>query len=239
MNCISRICVSAVLVLGMWANCTMAVSFYENFDSYTAGSNMNGNGNWKPWDSNPAWDATVSNAQSISPGNSVLIDGADDLVHEFTVTGGQHIFTASQYIPSEGSGSSYFILLNTYNDGGPYDWSVQINFDQDTGQLISDKGNAQSLPIIYDAWVALQFVIDLDANTVSEFYNGALLSTHIWDDDLNNTLGAVDLFSDGATSVYYDNIGLSTVPGPASWALLGMGLGVVFVRRRRKKSATE
>ena len=42
-------------------------------------------------------------------------DGTGDLVHEFDVTGGSVEFTAMQYMPS---GTTCFILMNTYNSVG-------------------------------------------------------------------------------------------------------------------------
>ncbi|MEZ4767473.1 MAG: hypothetical protein R2844_03500 [Caldilineales bacterium] len=36
---------------------------------------------------------------------------------------------AWQYVPTDFIGQSYFILLNTYNDNGPYNWSTEVVFD--------------------------------------------------------------------------------------------------------------
>ena len=69
------------------------------------------------------------------------------------------------YIPTGSTGSQYFIMLNTYNHGGPYDWSTQLHFDSDTGMLIVEAGGSGTTPIINDQWVELNIIIDLAANT--------------------------------------------------------------------------
>lgn len=226
-------CFLVVLAMLAIAATGANAAFFEDFDSYATGSQMHGQGGWKGWDNNSAWSAPTSAAYSVSPRNSVEIGGSADLVHEFTEAGGKYTFTVQQFIPDGSTGQNYFILLNQYNDGGPYDWSVQLNCNMDTGQIISDFGGGASLPIQWHRWVELKFDIDLDANTIDEYYDGALLASHVWDDTGNNTLGAIDLFGNGADPIYYDNI--SVIPEPTSlWLLLGAAvIGLVALLRRR------
>ncbi|MBN2271830.1 MAG: hypothetical protein JXN61_14530, partial [Sedimentisphaerales bacterium] len=101
--------------------------FVEDFDSYAVGSSLHGQGGWKGWDNNPGAGALVSTVQASSMTNSVEISGSADLVHEFDFAGGNLEFSAMQYIPDGSHGQNFFILLNQYDDGGPYDWSVQLN----------------------------------------------------------------------------------------------------------------
>jgi hypothetical protein len=225
--------IGAMLVL---VSCAAASgSFFDNFDAYVAGSQMHGQGGWKGWDNNPAAGALVSTAQAASLPNSVEITGASDLVHEFPgTTSGQWVFSAKQYIPSEATGTTYTILLNDYNDGGPYDWSMQDAFNLDTGVVVADNGGGATLPIVKGQWVDLRYDIDLDANTVSEYYGGSLLSTHQWA-VTPAAVDAVDLFANGASPVYYDDVRLTQVPEPGTLVLLaafGVLSGICCLRRR-------
>lgn len=212
---------------------TASAQWSEDFDSYANGSSMHGQGGWKGWDNSPLWTAYVTNAQSLSPPHSVDISGNADLVHEYSgYTSGQWIYTAWQYVPEEFQGTSYFILLNTYNDGGPYNWSTQVHFESATNLVISDFEGA-SLPLITGQWVELRNEIDLDADTQSFYYAGTLLSSKSWTDGVSGNgalnIGAVDLFANGASPVYYDD--MSLVPEPAACLLLA--LGAAFGLRRR------
>lgn len=185
----------------------IVAAFAEDFESYEAGSDLHGQGGWKGWDNTPGAGAPASSTYASGGSHSVEVIGSADLVHEFDITGGILEFSAMQYIPAGSTGETFFILLNTYNDGGPYDWSVQLDFNLGTGIVTSQNlGGNTTASIVYDQWVELAFVIDLDSDTVEEYYNGTLLSSHEWDDNDNPTLQAIDLYGNGASSVYYDDI---------------------------------
>jgi len=203
----------------------------DNFDSYTTGSNMHGQGGWKGWQNDSGAGAFVTDVVSRSPANSVEITGSSDLVHEYAgYTSGQWSYTAWQYVPDNFSGQSYFILLNTYTDAGDFNWSTQVMFDS-AGTVQSQYENTE-LPLITGRWVEFRVDIDLDADTQSIYYDGALLSSKSWTDGVSGggalNIGAVDLFANGASPVYYDDISLT--PEPASCLVLA--LGALFLRRR-------
>ncbi|MHC4355955.1 MAG: hypothetical protein ACYS0H_24910, partial [Planctomycetota bacterium] len=199
-----------VIALALAGTCSVASAavFTEDFESYASGSAMHGQGGWKGWDNTASAGAPTSSAYAASGTNSVEIIGTADLVHEFDITGGRWELTAMQYIPSGTTGTTWFILLNTYNepDGAAKDWSVQTLFNLDTGAITSDYDSNASAVIVYDQWIEFKCVIDLDNNTVDEYYNGVFLTTHQWDNDLHDTLQAIDLYADGASSIYYDDI---------------------------------
>ena len=204
----------------------------ENFDSYEAGSGLRGQGGWKGWDNDPAFDAFVSDAQACSAPHSVDIQEAADLVHEFdSYSSGKWAFTAWQYIPADFASDNdtpydpgtYFLLLNTYNDGGPYNWSVQYNFDSNDGMLKVCYGNGQNtidVPYITERWVKLQADIDLDNDLVAVSYDGAFIVEYGWTGGIYGEgggaleIGAVDLFANGSTSVYYDDFSLRVMRTP-------------------------
>jgi len=126
----------ALLVLSAGAVASASV-LDEGFESYVAGSAIHGQGGWKGWNNDAAAGASVSDAFAYGGSNSIAIAGASDLVHEFDVAGGVWVMTAMQYIPSGGTGTSWFILLNSYDDNANQDWSVQTQFDLANGAITS------------------------------------------------------------------------------------------------------
>ena len=200
-----------------------APSWSENFDSYPSDHQMHGEGGWKGWGNVPSAGALTSNVQSHSAPNSVAILGASDLVHEYSgYTSGLWTYSAWQFVPTNLSGLSYFILLNQYDDAGlTNNWSTQVSFDG-TANVVLNEGAAggQTLPLIKGEWVNIRVVIDLDADTQTFYYGDDLLYTASWTDGLTGggilNIGAVDLFANNASVVYYDDIALTAgEPNPA------------------------
>ena len=196
----------------------------DNFDSYVAGSGLHGQGGWHGWDNDPTWNAYVTDLYSRSAPNSVDIVGASDMVHEYSgYTSGRWIFTAWQYVPSNFTGLSYFLLLNTYNDSGPYNWSCQVVFDS-AGSVVSDP-EGDSLPLITGSWVEIRVEIDLDADVQTFFYNNQVLYQKSWTQGVSGggaqNIGAVDLYANNAASIYYDDCSLvedqATAVEGSSW----------------------
>ncbi|MGI8924306.1 MAG: PEP-CTERM sorting domain-containing protein [Fimbriimonadales bacterium] len=229
---------AAVAVLAVGAS----AQWFEDFDSYNAGDNLHGVNGWEGWDGNPAWTAFVSNAQSSSPPNSVDIIPTADLVQVHSgMSTGVWVYTADVYLPTKYSGQSYFILMNTYTSGGnPKDWSLQMVFDSTDGMIhnLGGSGNVVTeTQVAYDlgVWRTIDVLIDLDANTHTARYNGQVVVEGEWYGGAGGqqNIGATDLYGNGATSVFYDNMGLELVPEPATIAGLSIGLLALLRRRRR------
>jgi hypothetical protein len=208
---------SFVLVVALGLAVVPAVAFADwtdNFDSYATGSGLHGQGGWHGWDGNPAANAYVTDAQAMSLPNSVEIAAASDMVHEYGEAAGSWIFTAWQYIPVGFSGTSYFLLLNTYNDGGPYNWSSQVSFNS-TGGVVTNDADGSTLPMIMGQWVEIRVEIDLDLDTQTFYYGGQVLYTSSWTEGMSGGgapyFGAVDLFANSASAIYYDD--MSLLPG--------------------------
>jgi len=209
---------------------TAIAAWSDNFDSYASGSNLNGQGGWFGWDGVATCGDVVSSVALSSP-NSAMIDNGDDTVHSYTgVNAGAWTYTAWMFIPDDFTGKTYFILLNTYNNGGPYSWSVQLTFDAATGKVTDDIGSSNSLPFIKGAWTEIKVDFNLTTDTKKIYYGGNLLGASGWKNDGVLALAAVDLYSEGSP-VYYDD--LSLVPEPGTLAALALGLGTLVLRRRR------
>ena len=172
----------------------------EDFESYAVGTDLHGVNDWEGWEGAAGAGAPVSATFASSGSNSVEIIGTADLVKKLDYGLGSLTLTAMQYIPSGTTGNTFFILMNQYAPN-PLDWSCQTKFSLASGQ-INDGGGT----IVYDQWVELKYVIDLDNNTVDEYYNGVVIRSGQWDDTGHKTLQAIDLYSEGASSVYYDDI---------------------------------
>ena len=205
-----------VLTLCGMALAARAAAVFDDFESYAVGSNLHGQGGWAGWAGDTNAGALVSSNFSFSPTRSVNITGPSSLVRTFSgATNGQWVFRVMQYIPSTSTGTNGVILMNTYRAPYAYvtaflNWSVQIRNNMDTGQVISDLDGGATLPMVKDAWVEVRCEINLDANSVSEFYNGQLLSTHAWQDGTGlNEIQALNLFANNAGPVYYDNVSLT------------------------------
>jgi subtilisin family serine protease len=198
------------------SNALELVDWSDNFDSYATGSQMHGQGDWKGWADDVAAGALTSDAFARSAPNSVDILTASDLVHEYTgYTSGLWTYTAWQYIPDDLTGESYFILLNQYDDAGATDnWSTQVHFNGATGQVLADGVGAAAppLPMITGQWVELRVEIDLNGDNQEFYYDDELLYSGSWSDGVTGggilAIGAVDLFANGASSVFYDDISL-------------------------------
>jgi len=221
----------AAAVLAVFS-ATVCADWVENFDSYQVGSGLHGQGGWLGWEGDPTWDGYITDLYAHSDPNSLESTLNTDIVHEFEgYTSGQWTFTAWQYVPDDFVGQSYFILLNTYGVG-IHNWSTQIMFDS-AGFVQSQFENAE-LPLITGQWVELRVEIDLDADVQTIYYGGTQLVSKSWTDGVSGggavNIGAVDIFANGASPVYWDD--LSLLPAPGALALIGFA-GLLGVRRRR------
>lgn len=201
-----------------------ATGFSENFDAYQAGSNVHGQGGWKGWANDETAGATVVDAQSVSAPNSIEIEGASDLIHEFSgYTSGSYTITAKQYIPDDFAGQSYFLFENAYSDTDTsiISWSTQVYFDSSTGTVGTEDGAADpgSASYVTGQWVDLRLEVDLDQDLQTFYYNGTELYSGSWtqqfpDQEVEGipNIGSIDLYANGATAVYYDDIQITPNP---------------------------
>ena len=232
----NMLALGTTLIAVVLASATQAV-WSDNFDGYGPGS-INGQGGWQGWD-NVAVNAGVVTPQIFaSPPHSQEIGGLADSVHQFSgYNSGVCVFRTLMYIPTDFSGKQFFILLNTYKDLGPYDWSLQIKFDSATGLVTDDFNAGPSLPYITGNWIPLVNVIDLNNDVRTTYYGGNLLSSGSWKRDTGVlNIAAIDLYANygetSASPVYYDEMYLTPEPGTIATLVCGLS-GLLLLRRRR------
>jgi len=196
---------------------------FDDFDAYDSGADICGlcpSGCWTSWDDNPDACAQVSSDHAFSGFNSLLVDGTsgpigDDVVYEFDIDDGQWTLEQMVYVPGDQAGTGYTILLNTYESGGPKNWSLQLRFDPGLG-VVESEFDGGLVPLVTDQWIPLHVDIDLDADTQSVYYDGQLVVTKSWSEgvsgDGQTRIEALDLYANepGAGSlIYYDDVRLS------------------------------
>jgi len=195
--------------------------FFDNFDSYLAGSTIAGQGGWETWAGDSGANTVVVTNVSYSPPNSLAVSGSADIVHQFAgVNSGTWYARVRDYVPSTQIGDLYFTILNRYDGAcatvGGCDWSVQLRMCQGgcfpSGTVESMGGSSNlgtgSTSLITDQWVDVVVEINLDTNQYSIWYNNVLLDTLPWrvTGDLN--VAAFNLFANGSTESYMDDVWL-------------------------------
>jgi hypothetical protein len=225
---------SAAATVALAAGASAQTPFSDNFDSYVLGSSLTPSANgWQQWGQaacaqNKIEDNTTGFARSgKSVSGNLIISPFDcsDLVHKFTgFTTGQHTMRVYSYLPTGATDSAYFIVLSKYADpSGPFAWSVQLTMAPDTGTWSIDAGTANTASglLALDTWVEVRAQIDLTANLVQVFYNGALCApAYSWTGDVfgGNSgvldVAAVDLYHEsniapnnglGNSRIYWDD----------------------------------
>lgn len=217
----------AAIATGCLAGAASAQS--DNFDSYALGSVINGQGGWKQWDSAPnTTSIIVDNTTGFArSGNAVAVDstaaGTSDLVHEYPgIEVGQQTYKGYCYVDPTLTGKIYFLLLNKYQDFGPYDWSVQLTLDGATQTWVVDAGSASTAQgnLVVSQWVECKAQIDLTADTCEVFYNGVSTApAYQWTGGVfGGGLGALDIAcvdlyhnnAPGSGRGYWDDVSLSS-----------------------------
>ena len=226
------ILVSMVAVVGLAS--AASAQFSDGFETYPDGPLFAGG--WDGWDASPGARGEVTSAFAHSGEKSILITGGADAVHPFSgeFTSGLWTLTAWMLLfQNDHTTDTFFIVNNEYNHGGPYTWTIEMQFDVTTGTVIDDFRSHTPIPIAYGQWAKIRIDFDLDNDTQSTFYNGQLLSRGTMTRSAGDPLviANIDLFTLGATS-YFDDI--SIIPAPGAMALLALGAGVSMRRRRRR-----
>lgn len=206
-----RFSLSCIVALALALAPAAGLAWQDNFDTYPVGP-LVPQGGWIGWNGNAAATAYVVNQPFRSAPNSAEIRPTTDCVQQYTgINSGQWVFTAYSYVPTGQTGEQYFILLNTYPASPSNNWSCQILLNGTTGVVSdADNPNGPTIPIVRNQWVLLQVFIDFGIDQQTIFYNGVLLNQKSWTAGtapggaLN--LAALDLFSNNAPAIYWDDL---------------------------------
>jgi hypothetical protein len=104
--------------------------------------------------------------------------------------------------------------------------------------------NPASMPYVTGEWVELKLVVDLDLDVQTFYYGGVELYSGSWTNQFPDqgvpgilNIGSIDLFANGGTTVFYDNISITggsstgfgvTLDGDAFEAVGPPGSSVVY-----------
>ena len=222
---------TAALVLAPAA----ALAWADNFDGYANGSGLHNQGGWRGWDGNVGANAFVSNLQSRSAPHSAAVLPTSDIVQQYVgVNTGQWVLTGYNYVPSGVSGPQYLILLNVYNEGGPYNWSLDLLYDLTANQVRdADFPATPPLPLIRNQWVQTRIEINFATDTQAIYYGGNLLTQKSWTEGASGggelNLDALDLFSNNGATIYWDDLSLLeagvTAVEPTTWGRVKAAFG--------------
>lgn len=215
----------AVVALVAAAPSTASAQFFtENFDAYTTGSLIAGQGGWETWDNVAAVNTTVVSTQAFTTPNSLLITGQADIVRRFTgVTSGTWYAKTRVFVPSTQVGESWFIVLNRYAPlAADNNWSIQLvmcvtgcttqGAIAGTAASLGGTGipGSGSVPLVTNQWVEVRAEINLTANSYNLFYNNTLVQTGLYQATGLQAVSAIDLFSNGSTDTFMDDVWLDT-----------------------------
>jgi hypothetical protein len=197
--------------------------WYDNFDNYSNGQYLDGgldDGGWRLFKYNvtPDFGAFITNEIKRSYPNSLEIAGPSNILHLFEgYTSGIWNFSTWVYMPNDYIGDSCFILSSYYvnydKENFENNITVALVFQSYDGIIVS-RESYRNLPLIFDQWIEILCIIDLDSDWLEIYYNDELLDSRKWTATWRNTdtgilnINYVGLWANRATSIYYDDFSL-------------------------------
>lgn len=242
MNALTRRITLGLLGIGatMLGAAAHGQAFTDDFESYTVGGGINGQGGWSEWCQSSGVDVTVTNLRARSGTKSIQGDPGDDMTHRVDATSGMWELLLWTYVPTGATGTTYFIVLNDYPTASECQnwvynfnqWSAQVRLNADTG-MCEDAHLALGtpVPLVRDQWVEVRIVVDLDNNLHDLYYNNVPMfaQPQQWS-GANIAIEAVDLYAETGT-YWYDDLSVQPVSSetplcPASYtAVRGLLVG--------------
>ena len=191
----------------------------EGFDDLTVGGYAAEQlgGLWTTWSNTPgtAEDAIVVDVVSLSPNNSIIVEGSTDLVKLFAENNletGKYAASLNLYVADGFCG--YFNLQKDVIPGT--EWGFQVMFDVD-GVATVDAGGAgaATFNFNFDEWILNELIVDLNNDWAEYYVNGTLIVEWQWTlGTFGNpgalTLGSYNIYawasSGNSPKAYVDNV---------------------------------
>lgn len=191
--------------------------FFDDFESYKAGSDIVGQGGWEVWYTGGEHAVVGTDHGTQSLQDHVL----SDIVQQFDIHDGQWTLSVDVYCPSDANpaGEGYIILMSGY--GGADLWNIQVRFDSSQFAIVEAQFEDGTLPIILDQWVNFHVDIDLDADHMTMYYGNDVLFDGAYTGSVNGDgttdIAALDLFDNSVDPIFYDNVSLKASGGPGCY----------------------
>ena len=176
---------------------TFSQTFFDNFDSYTAGQKLcnQSAGAWTTWSNAPGGpeDVNVSNADAVSPSNSLYFSstsstgGPVDLVRHFGVLNtGQFVLDFNMKVNAGKAG--YFNLQKTATMGNTYALDA---FFRDNGTLVFNQVSGFTASYPQGSWFNFRLEINFNINKWEIFIDD--VSAGYFSNSVNQ-IEAIDIF---------------------------------------------
>jgi hypothetical protein len=176
---------------------TFSQTFFDNFDSYTAGQKLcnQSAGAWTTWSNAPGGpeDVNVSNADAVSPSNSLYFastastGGPVDLVRHFGVLNtGQFVLSFNMKVNAGKAG--YFNLQKTATMGNTYALDA---FFRDNGTLVFNQVSGFTASYPQGSWFNFRLEINFNINKWEIFIDD--VSAGYFSNSVNQ-IEAIDIF---------------------------------------------
>ena len=160
--------VVALVLVCMCSSASAQVLYFEDFESFDPGVSLDGKAGWEGWYGDAGAATSVSEKFAFSGTKSIEVKSNTDIVQVFDITEGKWVLTAMQYLPSGTNGVTRFHMQNRYRNGA-IGRSIQWSFSLGNGVVGDDYDAAASARILYDEWVELKLIIDLDNDHVEHW----------------------------------------------------------------------
>lgn len=204
------------------------VLYFEDFDDFADGDYLAvvDPENWTTWTNQPGTDedALISDAQSETAPNSVLVDGTTDAVFPCgDLTSGAFGIMFDFYVPSGNAG--YYNLQHVFAS----EWALECYLNADGSTQIDAGGQSITDAVFpFDTWWNVYIEVDMTNDWATMYWDDEMIIEFQWSLKTDGTpgenqLGCVNMYAGANGSdnpmYYFDNftfISLSSALAPPS-----------------------